>query len=356
MPDFPNRDYWFSPKVQQDLLRLRALISEVSDRQVREFLLVVYSSIIIAKGPTSVANARDIAHSRSHFFQRDEVPDVWSRFLDRYRRAFRGLKDFSAQATRGARTVVLGYDARALPYRSNVADAIVTSPPYVTAIDYPRGHKFSVWWIGEMIGVSSRVYEQLRYAYIGTESVPSRERLALRSAPIGIPTIDRMIASLDDADEKRAGRARRYFHDMRLALHEMLRTLKQNGHVILVVADSNLRGVEVPTADCLVQLAESLRVDGTHFVHRETFQRTIREASRQLPIKRGGNGEGMKTERVLVLQRVPISQGVPVSALNGHINGAEPASLGQTGPRATALPHPAHVLLDEPKPRWGRIH
>ena len=32
-----------------------------------------------------------------------------------------------------------------LPARS--VDLILTSPPYVNAIDYPRAHKFSEWWL-----------------------------------------------------------------------------------------------------------------------------------------------------------------------------------------------------------------
>src|SRR5262249_14057210 len=57
LPEFPNRDYWFHRRVQRELLLLRYAISRIANRQVRDFFLVVFSSIIIAKGPSSVANA-----------------------------------------------------------------------------------------------------------------------------------------------------------------------------------------------------------------------------------------------------------------------------------------------------------
>jgi len=333
VPDFPNRDYWFHAQVQRDLVRLRDLIARIDKRAVREFLLVVYSSIIIAKGPSSVANALDIAHSRAHHVERRASPNVWRRFCDRYGRALRGLRAFYAQADHSVQTLVLGHDAKALPYRARIADVILSSPPYITAIEYPRSHKFSVWWIGELLGVSHRVYETLRSHYIGTESVPRRERHTLRALPAGLPTLDRLAARLDEVDEVRAGRARRYFWDMRRALAEMLRTLKPERYAVLVVADSHLRGLLVPTGACLVEIAESLEVDDARFVHRDTVIRTIRERSRQMPIKRGSNGDGMKTEEVLILQRRPKHLFVAMGTRNSQDSAAAGAAAAPRAPR-----------------------
>jgi hypothetical protein len=317
VPEFPNRDYWFNVNVQRDLVMLRTAIAQLTDRAVREFLLVVYSSIIIAKGPSTVANALDIAHSRGHHIDRAQPPDVWTRFCDRYQRALRGLREMWAQGDKNVETVVLGHDARALPYRARVADAVLSSPPYVTAIEYPRSHKFSVWWIGELLGVSNRIYEDLRAQYIGTENVHRRDRISLRERPVKLPTIARVTAALDELDEVRAGRTRRYFHDMRMALAEMLRVLKPDRQAILVVGDSNLRGLVVPTGACLIEIAESLNVDGGRFVHCGTLERTIRERSRQLPIKRRRNGAGISTEQIIMLQRRPARTIIPALPVNG---------------------------------------
>ena len=205
LPEFPNRDYWFHKRVQYDLLLLRKAIAQIKDRAAQDILLIVYSSIIIAKGPSTVANALDIAHSRAHYTERLTPPDVWTRFSERYQRALRGLREFYAGSSQDVKTFVISCDARALPYRSRVADAIFSSPPYVTAIEYPRSHKFSVWWIGELIGVSNRIYEHLGSKYIGTVKVSPKERLALRTLPLGLPTIDRLVVTLDTIDETQAG-------------------------------------------------------------------------------------------------------------------------------------------------------
>ena len=306
LPEFPNREKWFLPAVSRDLLRLRQAIARVADCQARDFLLVVFSSIIIAKGPSSVANAHDIAHSRPHYVAHAGAPDVWGRFRDRLRRAMRAAEAFYAAADAAPRGAVLPANAHALPLRSASVDAIVTSPPYVTAIEYPRGHKFSVWWIGDLLHVPHRTYEQLLPRYIGTASVPRRERAAARGCPLGAPMAERICAQLDDIDETRAGRARRYFLDMCRALGEMLRTLRPHAYLVLVVADCTLRGVRVPTAECLAELAEGLAPPDARFAHRDTITRAIRQQSRQMPIKRGANAAGMQTEQVLILQRCSV--------------------------------------------------
>src|SRR5581483_10059639 len=134
LPDIPHRDYWFHPAVQHDLAHLRDAIGAVPDRAARDVLLVVYSSIIIAKGPSTVANALDIAHSRAHHLERAIPPDVRARFEERFARALRGITAFAAAAEHRVESVVCAADARALPYRSRSIDLVLTSPPYVTAI------------------------------------------------------------------------------------------------------------------------------------------------------------------------------------------------------------------------------
>jgi len=46
IPEFPNRDYWFRPRVLKDLGSITASINEVDDPDVRDFLKVCLSSIL----------------------------------------------------------------------------------------------------------------------------------------------------------------------------------------------------------------------------------------------------------------------------------------------------------------------
>jgi hypothetical protein len=56
-------------------------------------------------------------------------------------------------------------DARKLPLNASSVDIAICSPPYLNAIDYLRGHKFSLVWMGYNVEDLRRV----RATDIGTE-------------------------------------------------------------------------------------------------------------------------------------------------------------------------------------------
>jgi len=84
-PDFPRRDFWFEARVSEELALLSYHISRVlASGAVRDFLWVAFSSLILSR--TSVANARDIVHSRPHYWKHSEIPTVIPRFEVRIQR------------------------------------------------------------------------------------------------------------------------------------------------------------------------------------------------------------------------------------------------------------------------------
>src|SRR5687767_8591244 len=86
IPEFPNRDYWFLSEVSEELALLRWRIDQVRSVSLREFFYVVFSALIITKSSTSVANVRDLAHSRPHFVAPRRKPDVLKTFRQRLAR------------------------------------------------------------------------------------------------------------------------------------------------------------------------------------------------------------------------------------------------------------------------------
>jgi hypothetical protein len=83
----------FLPDVKQALAVLLYHIDQTQMSQdVREFLWVAFSAIILTK--VSVANARDIIHSRHHYFEHKEVPDVIEKFETRVRKMRRQMEEY----------------------------------------------------------------------------------------------------------------------------------------------------------------------------------------------------------------------------------------------------------------------
>src|SRR5262245_3194617 len=95
-PDFTNRDYWFSNEVASALAILAHHINHTAMTQaVREFFWVAFSSLILSK--TSVANARDIIHSRHHYYQHERPPDVLSKFDARVKLMRKQMVEFGVR-------------------------------------------------------------------------------------------------------------------------------------------------------------------------------------------------------------------------------------------------------------------
>jgi DNA modification methylase len=311
IPDFPNRDYWFLPSVSEELALLRRRIDALEPLALREFFYVVFSALIITKSSTSVANVRDLAHSRPHRVEPRRTPDVPRAFQQRLARLRRGILDFGRRCDPSTSLRIVGDDARRLPLEDASVDLVFTSPPYVNAIDYPRAHKFSLHWLGDALGVTPEAYRALGRAYIGTDRVPIAECLALARAPVRGPSrLEHTLARLADSaaagphgGRRRAGVVRRYFEDMAAVLAEVGRVLRPGRHAVVVVCPSQIAGVTVETHALLAELAEA-RTEG-RLRHVETIPRTLDDAKRQLPIVRGRFGPGMRTEYVVVLRREP---------------------------------------------------
>jgi hypothetical protein len=291
-PDCPNPDYWFDQTVASELAALRRSIqaARVSPR-IRAFLWVCFSSLIMAK--ESVANARDIIHSRHHHRAHTKVPDVLARFETRLNRMSAAATRLVPFLTRHTTTVsVHRGDARRLPLQSESIDLVFTSPPYATALDYQRSHFLSMAWLTPALHFTYEEYKSLRPKYIGTA----------KAASIGASTNSAIADPVVDAIRNRcplqAKTISRYFDDMQVVLREISRVLKSGRHAIIVVCPSHIRTIAVPTDEILSQLgtAEGLKTVRKH-------ERYIDGSKRVLPFQRGGFRARMHKEYVLIMKK-----------------------------------------------------
>lgn len=294
-PEFPNIDYWFNKGVQEKLALLAFHINNTKmNNKVRDFLWVAFSGIILAKA--SVANARDIVHSRHHFLKHQNEPDVLEKFEKRILKMRKQMQEFGQLCGDSKLKVnVHTGDARSLPIKNNSIDFVFTSPPYATALDYPRAHFLAVSWMQPVLGVNYKKYKQKGGTYIGSEHGTTQEKVY--DTKLGT-TAQSIIAQLKRIDNRKSRLVERYFHDMSCAISEMNRVLKPNKHVVIVVCPSHIRKIEIPTHKVFTEIASSL---GMKLVAEHI--RTIDAGKRVLPHVRGGFGNRMSTEYVLIYKK-----------------------------------------------------
>lgn len=280
--------YWFAPKQRVQLNHLSRAIDNVGAKAVKDALQVALSRIIVTKAQTA-SLAQDTSHSRPHRVADDSDYDVYSGFMKSAGALSRLL---SKRTLIGTVNVELG-DARATGLRGSSIDLTVTSPPYLNAIDYLRGHKMSLIWLGYTIPILRKI----RASSIGAERALDRE-----AQPEVESIIEFITASVDDPSLLPIHTLKRYADDLTCFATELHRVSRAGGRVVTVIGNSTLRGNYIEN-DKIVKLA----YENAGFSLVERTERLLPENRRYLPTKMTGSNlalsKRMRTEVVLVMRK-----------------------------------------------------
>jgi DNA modification methylase len=220
--------YWFAPQQRRELERLATVLRSMRG-PIANALRLALSRIIITKD-RGASLARDVSHSRPHKVAEDSDYDVGRGFL-------RSVEQIAMRLERnpppGGVSVNIG-DARALPVKDAFVDAVITSPPYLNAIDYLRGHRMALVWLG--FGLDH--LREVRGTSIGTErGISDADNRALAEQ------LATQMGDLEQLPAKQVRMVLRYVLDMLATMKEIARVLRDDGVATLVVGNSSIRGV-----------------------------------------------------------------------------------------------------------------
>jgi SAM-dependent methyltransferase len=272
--------YWFDSQANAELLCLIQEIEQVGEPELKAFLELVFSGIIITKSG-GVSLARDLAHTRPHKVADKPLKSPFVEFEKRLKRSITSLATLPNSAFKPK--YACG-NAQNLPLMSNSVDLIVNSPPYpATAIDYMRAHKFSLVWFGYSIESLTR----LRASYIGSETTKGVSSEALPAYT------SQVIAQVSVLDKKKASGLVRYYSEMTRALKEMHRVLKPGKAAIMVVGSSTIRGIDTQVHHCLEEIGQGIGFDIPHI-----GIRAIDRNRRMLPVRNGSKSNSQIENRM----------------------------------------------------------
>jgi SAM-dependent methyltransferase len=306
LPTFPGRDYWFLPEVAAHLAIIKGAITALpAPMKFKRFFYVALSSLILAR--TSVANARDIVHSRPHHVRHPTPPDVLARFRQRLVRMQAQMDRFVgllSQMQRPPAAQIVGDDARTLPLADATVDLVLTSPPYCNALDYTRAHALAIAWLADVLAIDLEAYRLLGRRYIGSDRAACSYQGERAEEVLQIPLVRQIVTDISARDHQKGRVVQRYFADMWRVLGQIGRVLRPGGHAALVVCPSNIRKMPIPTHRAFVHMAQDIRLPGP-WRFELVFQRdrTINDRRRLMPYM--GMQERMRTEYVLIFQKVP---------------------------------------------------
>lgn len=281
--------YWFAPRQESELARIATVLRR-RESLTNDALAVALSRMIVSK-EMMASLARDTSHSRPHKVAARNDFDVSSGF----RRSARYVAARLGPERIAGRAEIRQADARVLAGIDDASvDLVLTSPPYLNAIDYLRGHRLALVWLGHKLSP----LREIRANSVGTER-------ALRQTA-ALPDPRRFVDDFDCSrvTSRHLGWIRRYVADMSAVFRRLQRVIKQTGRIVMVLGNSFLRGATVDNARLIKELAESA---GFRLQNRN--EREIPTRRRYLPPPSAGGGGAldsrMRTETVLTFELTP---------------------------------------------------
>lgn len=295
IPDKSEVDYWFSSNHKIVLASLVAHLNRIKNKREKDLMAVSLSSSIIRKWPNTLSLAMDIDHSRPHKAE----PEINSlvKSLNLFRRVFKSVVKSLGQTSpmiekSAGRVSVFHGDSidvtSGLNMESSI-DLILTSPPYVNAIDYPRSHKFAEWWLTPDRDLCQREY------YIGLRGNSGEAEVFFGQATGLVPKYVDQLKWLHKIDPSAANRLWRYVVDMADLISNCFNLLKKNGKAVFVLADNRIGGKVVPVVDIVSALFQE-----AGFRRIAVHQRQIHSSRRRYPF--GFKGV-MDSESVIIATR-----------------------------------------------------
>jgi tRNA G10 N-methylase Trm11 len=283
--------YWFGSKQRSDLRKIAHVLHRwrstrrSSDiRAALDVVTVAFSRLIITKDQ-GASLARDVSHSRPHKIAEQSDFEVQPAFERSIRQVRRQLS--LAPPKKGV-AVSLG-DARFLnAVGNNSIDAVVTSPPYLNAIDYMRGHRLALVWLGYTIPELRKI----RSGSIGAERGPDIKETSL------FDEIRAAMNKSDNVSKRHDAIIMRYAQDLYRLMSEIARVVKPGGGVTLVVGNSCLKGSFIRNSDGVARAGKMVGLDLIHL-----YERELPDRNRYLPLSVGPLQKRMRTESILSMVR-----------------------------------------------------
>lgn len=269
IPKVSNIDHWYSKKNIRKLSKIKHILNQITDQEVKEFYLIIFSicckkfsysdprisvPVKINKDKFPEGHTlREAAIKNLKFIDKNEVFEF---FIEQAKKNIMRLSEYQNKLMINSNKVtVYNNDIKHLTKKhieKNTVQLILTSPPYVSAQKYIRASSLSLQWLE----LNNATIAELDKQSIGREHFPKIEYEQLHV--IGIKKIDKILSKIYERNKLRAYITYKYLLEMQESFSHYYKILKNDGYFVMVIGNNTIAGYEFMTHKYLIKIAEKI--------------------------------------------------------------------------------------------------
>ncbi len=271
VPEVVNCTKWFPSKNIDALSKILFKINKIDDEDIKDFMLVSFSNCIkkvsyadprvsvpVKLNPNRYSENSVAKLKTQEQIKNVESSNVYEKFKIICEDNIRRFQKLEKENINVNYSRDIYNDARKLcSENNNLLDdnsiqLIITSPPYAGAQKYIRSSSLNLGWTG-LANISE--IRRLDTQNIGREIYSKAET---NIVPTGIKEADELILKITSINKSRANIACQYILEMKKAISEMVRVLKKNGYIVLVIGNNRICDLEFNTQQYLTTYFKEL--------------------------------------------------------------------------------------------------
>lgn len=264
-PGFKTRSSFYSPKVLRKVLILQDYIASIDEVTINELFKLAFAATMISYSNYSYEPSlgRRVSAGKSEIID-DPVGETITSKLYEFAR---DIQWFQTHKPEPAATINVVRDSF-FEYRKYLAagavDLVITSPPYLNNYHYNRNTRPHLYWLGFTEGPTD--FKALEAANFGKywQTVREQERVDL-AFPRPSSDLTKVLDLLRAQKPERgiyggngwANYAAAYFNDCYTFASGLKYALKPGGTALVVIGNSILQGILIPTDRYFGEIAQS---------------------------------------------------------------------------------------------------
>lgn len=175
-------------------------------------------------------------------------------------------------------------------------DLVVTSPPYINAMNYPMNHRYESFLL-DLVDPEKSIEHQTQF--IGTERVYSSDYNELKQfdkdSLLG-KRLNEKLQKIYEQEPKRSFIVYKYFIDMKSVFERIHSIQKQSGKFVLVTGSNTIRKQYIDTYNILMDMLQDIGYEYEYSFHYEIVKNSLK-------IKRHKSSDIIKFDGVGVLSK-----------------------------------------------------